>query len=111
MTTNSQMTHYKKIYDEITRNYRYERHLIPAVMWQSTTSANVNEGYQNKNAVNVFIPSTDNDYLIGDIIVKGNIEKDIINLSDLKEYQEVYNITSVKCFDYGTLKHIELGGN
>lgn len=47
---------------------------------------------------------------VGDIIVKGKINQDIISQSDLSNYKDVYNITAISNNTFGNNQHIHLGG-
>lgn len=47
---------------------------------------------------------------VGDIIVKGKISHDIELQSDLSDYKDVYNITSISNNTFGNNPHIHLGG-
>ena len=49
------------------------------------------------------------DFAIGDIIVQGTLENDIETQQDLDNYL-IYNITSINNNNFGSNKHIHLGG-
>ena len=76
--------------------------------------AGINQGYDNANDVQVRLPYNMNEldinnFAIGDIIVKGELNTDIETQQDLENYQ-VYNITSINNNNFGNSPHIHLGG-
>lgn len=76
--------------------------------------AGINQGYDNANDVQVRLPYNMNEldinnFAIGDIIVKGELNTDIETQQDLEGY-EVYNITSINNNNFGNNQHIHLGG-
>ncbi len=115
MITNSSMTLYHKRLNSSTRLDEWDRYPIENVMWQGGKGASINKGYDKANDIKVFIPYDTNEGLekvpfsIGDIIVKGNVEDNILKQSDLKV--DNYNITTLINNDYGSddMKHIQLG--
>ena len=115
MITNSSMTLYHKRLNSSTRLDEWDRYPIENVMWQGGKGASINKGYDKSNDIKVFIPYDTNEGLekvpfsIGDIIVKGNVEDNILKQSDLKV--DNYNITTLINNDYGSddMKHIQLG--
>lgn len=74
----------------------------------------INQGYENANDVQVRLPYNMNEldinnFAIGDIIVKGELNIDIETQQDLIGY-EIYNITSINDNNFGNNQHIHLGG-
>lgn len=115
MITNSELTVYHKGFDEFSRSEIWTRYNYEKIWWFGGKSASTNKGYDNANDVQVRIPYKQNDNLdvsnfeIGDILVKGRVEKDITRQQDLKDYL-VYNITSINNDDFGSEPHIHLSG-
>lgn len=113
MKANTDMTIYHKTYDGVNRKDKWQKHIVHSVMWQGGKGASVNQGFEQANDVKVFTKDmTIIDYVkIGDIIVKGNVNKDIKTQQDLSN-EEFYNVTTIINYDYGSegMKHIELGG-
>lgn len=114
MITNASLTIYHKYLDTQTKLEKWERQNIENVWFFGGKGASINKGYENANNVDVRIPFDKNDVditkiSIGDILVKGNIEVDIVTQQDLKEY-EVFNITSINNNDFGNNPHLHIGG-
>jgi hypothetical protein len=115
MITNSELTVYHKGFDEFSRSEIWTRYNYEKIWWFGGKGASTNKGYDNANDVQVRIPYKQNDNLdvsnfeIGDILVKGRVEKDITRQQDLKDYL-VYNITSINNDDFGSEPHIHLSG-
>lgn len=114
MITNASLTIYHKEYDETTRLDKWKRYNYDKVWFFGGKGANVNKGYDNVNDVDVRIPYNQNQVdvnkiQIGDILIKGNLTKDINTQQDLIEY-EIYNITSINDNKFGNNPHIHIGG-
>lgn len=115
MVTNSDMTLYHKVLDEETRTEKWIRIYFNDIWWFGGKGTSTQKGYENANDVQIRIPYETNDNLniddfsIGDIVCKGNTEKDIIKQSDL-EGKEFYNITAINNNTFGNDPHIHLGG-
>lgn len=120
MITNASLTHYHKTLDDETRDekwirYNYGNINNNTVWFFGGKGSGINKGYENANDCNIRIWYEKNDNLdiknfsIGDIIIKGTLETDIITQQDLKNY-EVYNITSINDNNFGINQHIHLGG-
>ena len=115
MLTNTDMTLYHKILDEITRLEKWERYYYEKVWWHGGKGANTQIGYDNANDVQIRIPYEINknlniaDFSIGDIVCKGNTEKTITSQSELNGV-EFYNITAIGNNTFGNNQHIHLGG-
>lgn len=115
METNSSMTLYHKDYNKKERLDKWIKYPIENVMWQGGKGASINKGYDKANDITIFIPYDKNvelekvPFSIGDIIVKGNIEENIIKQSDLKV--DNYNITTAtNNVDYDdNMKHWYIG--
>lgn len=113
MTTNASATIYHKVANRTTHKNEWKRYFIEKVMWQERNGVSVNKGLEKSNNLNAYIP-----YLLdipvsnGDIIVKGNIEREIATQQDLINTDSVFTITSIKTCDYGsnTMKHTEIIG-
>ena len=94
---------------EIWTRYNYEN-----AWFFGGRGAGINQGYDNANDVQVRLPYNMNEldinnFAIGDIIVKGELNIDIETQQDLDGY-EVYNITSINNNNFGNNQHIHLGG-
>ena len=129
MTTNTNMTVYNQYTDPTTKNVIFKKHLIDYVMWDDSLGVNLNQGYENADKVNVYIPKDKNDISQykkpkeyngtgwtlqnGDIIVKGNVNIDqVTGVKDLKNY-DVFRITVMDDKDFGSkcMHHFEIRGN
>ena len=116
MITNSEMTHYHRSFNTTTRLDEWVRYNYSNVMWQGGRGSSTNNGYENANDVSVRIPYSLNDilidnFIIGDIIVKGKLTQDITSKSDLTA-SDVYNITAIKDNNFGQtrIQHIHISG-
>lgn len=117
MITNSSLTIYHKAgLDVATRLEEWNRYNYDNVWFFGGKGAGIDKGYENANDVQIRIPYEKNEGLdiqnfsIGDIIVKGNIDIDINRQQDLSGDYEIYNITSIKNNNFGINQHIHLGG-
>ena len=114
MIKNADLTIYHKEIDETTRLEKWIRSNYLGVWWFGGKGSSINKGYDNANNVDIRIPYVNNnididDISIGDILVKGNIAKDINTQQDLQEF-EVYNITSINDNSFGNSPHLHIGG-
>lgn len=114
MITNDELTLYHKDIDEISRLETWTRFNYSKIWWFGGKGASTNKGYENANDVQVRIPYKQNEVdisniAIGDILVKGRVEKNISKQQDLKGY-ELYNITSINNNTFGSEPHIHLSG-
>lgn len=114
MITNSSLTIYHKVFDEATRLEKWIRFNYSKVWFYGGKGAGINKGYDNANNVDIRIPYDYNDIdianiKIGDILVKGTLDKDIIAQQDLINY-DVFNITSINDNNFGNNPHIRIGG-
>lgn len=114
MITNSSLTIYHKVYDEVTRLDKWKRYNYEKVWFFGGKGASVNKGYDNANDVDIRIPYMMNNIdvaniQIGDILVKGNLTTEINKQQDLVGH-EVYNITSINDNEFGNNPHIHIGG-
>lgn len=115
MKTNTGITIYHKKYDKKNHLDRWDIQHIENVMWQGGKGASLNKGYDQANDINIWIPYNKNQSLkdipisIGDIVVKGLINKKIEKESDLvKNY---YVITTIIDNDYASfnMQHLFIG--
>ena len=115
MITNSEITIYHKGLNEETKLETWTRFNYKSAWVFGGKGANINEGYNDANNLEVRLPYSKNNGLnienfsIGDIIVQGNITEDIETQQDLEDYL-IYNITSIKNNNFGLNQHIHLGG-
>lgn len=115
MLVNSSLTIYHKYFDKTTKLDKWKRQVIENVWWYGGKGASYNMGLENSNDVKIRIPKDTNDLSlveisVGDILVKGDINKEISMQSDLKSIENVYNITSIIDNDFGLNKHIHIEG-
>ncbi len=115
MITNSSLTIYHKYFDKVSKVDKWKRQLINNVWWFGGKGASYNKGLENSNDVKIRIPKDINDLSnlevsVGDILVKGDTNKEISMQSDLKEFEDVYNIISIIDNDFGFNKHIHIEG-
>lgn len=114
MITNGKITIYHKGFDNKSKLEIWTPKIYDA-WFHGGTGASINKGYDKANDVDIRIPYDINnnlditDIAIGDIIVQGEIEKEIITQQDLSEH-EIFNITSITNNTFGNNKHIHLGG-
>lgn len=115
MITNSSLTIYHKYFDKVSKVDKWKRQEIKNVWWYGGKGANYNRGLEDANEVKIRIPKDINDTSnleieVGDILVKGIIKDEISMQSDLKEFEDVYNITSIIDNDFGLNKHLHIEG-
>lgn len=116
MLVNNKLTVYHKGYDELLKIEKWTRYNYDKVWIFSNEGTNINNGYSNNNNIDVRIWYKKNDnvslenFSIGDILVKGHIEKEITTQQDLNE-EEIYNITSITDNQFGQSTHVHLKGN
>lgn len=114
MITNTDITVFHKGIDESTRLETWTRFYYPHCWWHDTKGSLVRDGYQFNNRVDIRIPYETNEdlnidnFAIGDIVCKGNIQKSIESQSDVPN---AYNITSKTGNTFGMNPHIHLGGS
>ena len=117
MIKNNEVTIYHKTFNKQTRLEEWERFNYENAWIFGGKGAGINKGYDNANDVNVRIPYENNNlninnFSIGDIIVKGKVNNDILTQQDLIGY-ETYNITSINDNIFALKsqsKHIHIGG-
>lgn len=117
MITNGPLTIYHKSgLDVVTRLEVWTRYNYDNVWFFGGKGAGIDKGYDNANDVQIRIPYDKNpelnieNFKIGDIIVKGDLDLDIETQQDLGQNYEIYNITSMRNNNFGISKHIHLGG-
>lgn len=129
MITNTKMSIFNKYTDPFTKAVSFKKHIIDNVFWDDSKGVNLNKGYDNADAVNVYIPKDKNDMSSyvepkqyngsnwtlnnGDFIIKGDTtETEVSGIKDLKSY-EVFIITMVDDKDFGSpnMQHFEIRGN
>ena len=116
MITNSSLTIYHMSgLDSTTHLEKWTRYNYSNVWFFGGESANINQGYDNTNSVEIRIPYDKNanldinNFSEGDIIVQGTLETDIESQDDLIGTL-IYNITSIKNNNFGNNQHIHIGG-
>lgn len=99
MLTNADCTIYHKTYDPLTRLDRWERTQYRGVNWYAKQAATVGEnGLMAADTLTVRIPATASNSApaaVGDIIVRGMLDKGITQLKELAEYER-YTVTAVR---------------
>lgn len=132
MKTNGNITVYNQSVDETTRLPKWQHTQVGPVFIDSSKGGNVvRQGMNNADSVKIYIPFTStgnyqspNDYKNnpklggwtlkpGDVIVKGFVNDDITQITDLTEkYNNVFTITYVDPKDFGSyrMRHFEVGG-
>lgn len=114
MITNTDITVYHKGIDKTTRLETWNRFYYPNAWVFASKGSVVRDGYQYNNRVEIRIPYETNEKLfidnfsIGDIVCKGNIQKAIESQSDVPN---AYNITQITDNTFGENPHIHLGGS
>lgn len=131
MKTNTNMSVFNK-YTDNNKNVVFKKHLIQSVFWDDSKGINRNKGYENSDAVNVFIPKCQNNmsnYVKpknykgsgdtwtlenGDFIVKGDVtETKVQSIKELTmKYDNVFTISLVDDKDFGSplMHHFEIRG-
>lgn len=117
MVTNASMTHYHSKLNPETRLDEWIRYTYDNVMFQGGKGSSLNKGYEASNDIKIRIPYSKNtnvnisNFEIGDIVVKGTLDMDITEQSDLKDY-DTFNITFIVNNDYGKLdiQHVHIDG-
>ena len=115
MLVNNSVTIYHKGFDALLRHEVWTRYYYDKVWFFGGKGAGLNKGYTDANNVDVRLSyklNNDldiNNFAIGDIIVEGNVNLEIISQKDLSNYN-TYNITSINNNIFGRNPHIHLGG-
>lgn len=115
MAKNIPVTIYHKTFDEEEHLEKWTKFNYKNAWLFGGKGASLNKGYDNANDVDVRIWYNTNvglninNFKIGDIIVKGELNKEIVTQQDLIDY-DIYNITSINDNDFGSNPHIHLGG-
>lgn len=129
MMTNTKMSVFNKYTEPFTKEVTFKKHVIDDVFWDDSKGVNLNKGYDNADAVNIYIPKDKNDmseYVNakkyngngwtlnnGDFIIKGEVAEDEVSgIKELITY-EVFTITMVDDKDFGSsnMQHFEIRGN
>lgn len=119
MIVNSCITIYHRGYDENTRinkwkRYNYGTDKNYTCWFFGGKGSSTNKGYDNANDVSIRIPYDVNKIdiskiKIGDIVVQGQLDKDIETQQDLSDY-EIYNITAINDNKFGENPHVHISG-
>lgn len=114
MIVNNSVTIYHKSIGQ-SHNTIWTRYNYSNVWIFGGKGSRVNKGYDNANDLDVRISYGQNanldiaNFSIGDIVVEGTINQDILKQEDLSNYL-VYNITSINNNNFGNNPHIHIGG-
>lgn len=113
MVTNASLTIYHHDKKD-ARNPKWVKQGPFKIWWYGGKGASYNKGLENSNDVKIRLWKDINDLSnleasVGDILVKGEIDKEISMQSDLKDY-ETYNIVSIIDNDFGLNKHFHIEG-
>lgn len=114
MICNSDLTIYHKSIETSTKLETYDRYYFPKVWFFGGHGVSTNKGLQNANDVKIRIPYDVNDIDVskidvGDILVKGRVEKEIEEQAELMDY-DVYIITSINNNTFGNTPHVHIEG-
>ena len=115
MVCNNSLTVYHKGLDNTTKLETWTRFNYENVWFFGGKGAGINKGYDNANDFQCRIPYDKNNGLdysnfsVGDIVIEGTITDDITATKELKKYQ-CYTIVSLNNNNFGTTKHIHIGG-
>ncbi len=91
----------------------WQRYYVYGVLWQDTEAVNtIKSGLKDANSLRLFIPYSSNfEPLKKDLVLRGIIDYQIqTKPSELYPLGDVRTITTVDRFDFGGLKHYEVGG-
>lgn len=134
MYTNTSMTIYNKHFDKSERMDLYHKTEIDKVFWDDTKAYNrLQSGMNEADEVTIFVPfdyTSNKEYIspkeyaklddvggyftfrTGDVIVKGKVDTEVDNPTELEKHYEVFVITSVDTKDYGSphMRHWQIGG-
>lgn len=116
MITNSKVTIYHKTFNTTTRLEEWVRYNYSNVWWFGGKGASTNKGYEDANDVKIRIPYNQNsnaninNFAIGDIICKGEIDLNAEDIIDQDRLIEHYNIISITDNLTGTEPHIHIEG-
>jgi hypothetical protein len=114
MITNTDITVFHKGIDESTRLETWTRFYYPKAWVFNIKGSVVRDGYQFNNRIGIRIPYETNknlfinNFAIGDIVCKGNIQQVIESQSDVPG---AYNITQITDNTFGENPHIHLEGS
>lgn len=113
MVTNASLTIYHHDKKD-ARNPKWVKQGPFKIWWYGGKGASYNKGLENSNDVKIRLWKDINDLSnlevsVGDILVKGDTNKEISIQSDLKDY-ETYNVTSIIDNNFGINKHIHIEG-
>ena len=112
MITNTDLTVYHKTLNEETRLEQWERYFYKNVWLFAGKNSTQSDGYQVSNSAEIRIPYNSNEnadishFSVGDILYKGNVQKQITSQSDVSE---AYTIVSVNNNTFGNEQHIHIG--
>lgn len=112
MLVNSDLTIYHN--DKNGRNPKWVKQGPFKVWLYGGKGASYNKGLENSNDIKIRLWKDINDLSklkinVGDILVKGNVNKEISMQSDLKDY-ETYNIVSIIDNDFRLNRHFHIEG-
>lgn len=114
MICNSDLTIYHKGIDTSTKLETYDRYYYKNVWFFGGHGVSTNKGLENANDVKIRIPYDVNEIDVskidlGDILVKGRVEREIEEQADLADY-DVYIITSINNNTFGNSPHVHIEG-
>lgn len=94
-------------------NGAWKRYYVYGVLWQDTEAVNmIKSGLKETNSLELYIPHSCNfEPKKKDMVFKGIIDYQIqTKPSELYSQGDVRTVTTVDKFDFGSLKHYEVGG-
>ena len=92
---------------------KWSKYHVYGVLWQDTEGMNIiKSGLKDANSLRLYIPfSCGFEPKKKDIVLKGIVNYEVKQKpSELYQVGDVRTITTVDKFDFGSLKHYEVGG-
>lgn len=107
MISNADCTLLIRTVNPILRQYKWEKKVYTNVYFECFKSSNVDS---KKDSCYCCIYDTSIDAKVEDIIVKGIVFEDAVNITDIKERYPAFSISKVTICDIGSIKHTEIEG-
>lgn len=110
MLTNTDVTIYRREYDEASRQDKWVKTYVPVAWWfKEEKSTLTPEGRVNADVYTIRIPGTDAVIKKDDYIVRGNCNIKMETVKDLENVEKV-RVTSVNYNAFGDNPHIKVVG-
>lgn len=129
MMINTKMSIFNRYVDPFTKQIVFKKHVIDNVFWDDNKSVSLDDGFENKNKAEIYIPHDKNDFSdyvipkryngsnwtinVGDFLIKGEVEEtEVTGIKELSQY-DVFEVMDWSNKDYGSLNmwHFEVMGN